>query len=160
MARYYVAYLRALNAAGVRPDLIEPVYEPNLKKKFNPADYAEFTKDLEADLGAQPSSSTSGVYLAGPGTAARVRAGLRFVEAMEARGALSSLKAITVHAYYVRDHPVNAGIPPADDPAFRSLAATATGLGIPFIATEFGGTDLKTRKSDHGRESVNSAEEM
>ena len=112
MARYYVAYLRALYAAGVRLDLIEPVYEPNLKKKFNPADYAEFTKDLEADLGAQPSSSTCGVYLSGPGTAARVRAGLRFVEAMEARGALLSLKAITVHAYYVRDHPVNAGTPP------------------------------------------------
>jgi hypothetical protein len=162
LAKYYASYLRALTAAGIRPDLIEPINEPNLgmKGRFDADEYAEFVKDLETDLGMPSGSPPSGIALSGPATATHVPIALDFVHAMDARGALSALKAITLHTYYIRDQPVNSGIPPADDPALRTLAATAKRLGIPLISTEFGGTDLKTKNSDPSRESVDAAEEM
>jgi len=162
LARYYAAYLRALSAEGIRPDLIEPINEPNLPKNgaLKPAEFADFAKNLETDLASPSGSPPPEINLSGPATAARVGAGLDFVQAMQANGALSAMKAITIHTYYVRDRPLNSGIPPADDPALRKLAATARKFGIPLISTEFGGTDLKTKNSDPNKESVDAAEEM
>jgi hypothetical protein len=157
LAQYIAEDLHSVAHAGIRPDLMEPFNEPNLKKhKFEPADYAELIKDIEENFKNDPSD----LHLAAPGTASNLSQGVDFVRAMQAQGSLSGLKAITVHTYYVRDRPTNFGVPSANDPALQTLLQTAKGLGVPLISTEFGGTDLKTKDTDPDRESVDPAEEF
>jgi hypothetical protein len=162
LARYYAAYIRAMTGLGIHPDLIEMVNEPNLRRAglYRPAEYAELLKGVETDLHAGTGAIPRDVNFSAPATASNVPAGLQFVEALDAIGVLPSLKAITLHTYYVRDRPNNAGIPPADDPAMKSLVTTARKLGIPVISTEFGGTDLKMKKLDPNKEAVDPAEEL
>jgi hypothetical protein len=137
----------------VPPDLIELVNEPNLKR-FKADQWAELLKDTEVSLGNQS------VNLAGPATATHLPVGVDFVQAAQANGSLGALKAITVHTYYVRDKPNNDGIPPANDPALQTLFKTAKSMGVPVISSEFGGTNLKTKYTDPGRNSVNASEEF
>jgi hypothetical protein len=157
LAQYFANYLRSMLAAGIRPDYIELLNEPNIRQggEYTSEEYATLIKDVEQDLG-----TSTGVNLSGPGTASNVGVGLDFIQAAQSAGALSRLKAIALHTYYVRDNPVNNGIPPADDPAFHSIATIAAKMGVPMISTEYGGTDIKTKLTDPGKESVDTAEEM
>ncbi len=158
LAQYYADYLRSLAKLGVRPDLVELINEPNLAQngKYKPIEYAQLLANVERDLAA----GRIGANLSGPGTAARISHSARFVEAMQAQGAISGLKAISIHTYYVRDNANNPDVPPADDPDFQTLVTAARNAGIPLISTEFGGTDIKTKQIDPSNESVDTAEEF
>lgn len=158
LAQYYAATLQALAKQGVHPDLVELSNEPNLggSGKFNPDEYAALMKGVQNALAQRGVTAR----LAGPGTSARIGRDAEFVQAMQAQGALSGLKAITIHNYYFRDRAKSPPVPAADDQAFQSMFAAARSAGIPMISSEFGGSNLKTKDTDPSMESVNTAEEF
>lgn len=158
LAQYYANYLRTLTQQGVHADLVELINEPNLGQngKYRPELLAQLVAGVEKDL----NDAHLSVGLAAPGTAARIPRSARFVEAMQRQGALAALKAISIHTYYVRDKANGPPVPPADDTEFQSLVTAAHNQNLPLISTEFGGTDVKTKKIDLSRESVDAAEEL
>lgn len=138
--QFYVAWLRVLDEMQLAPDLVELTNEPNgaWAQKFTPQQFATLVVGIQAGLKLNGLKQ----IIAAPGTAGK-QIDTTFLAAIQESGAVASLAAINVHAYYT----LAKGAPLAEDPGYARMFDTARRANIPLMVTEFGGKAEQGDKS-------------
>lgn len=157
-AQFYVAYFRVMNELGITADVAELQNEPNGQfVHWTAGEFAQLVTGIHDGLARNPGVIAN---VSTAGNCSPVKDAVAFTNAVADAGLLPSMKAITLHTYYLAKAPNNEGVASADDDDFATLFAAARSVNIPLMSTEYGGTDVKTKTTDPSLESVNPAEEL